>query len=401
MTLDHAAPTFDFSTHRNHLGDRSSKWGNVDSFLGRKAPDDTLAMWLAQMDFLPAPCLQNAMNALLTEGEYGYFTGLNTFFDRVAWWYETRHGWAPNPAHMFVTHGIGNAIGITLQAMTEPGDSIIIFSPVYNEFQSKIERNGRNLLSSEMHIDADGHYRMDLVTLETQLTGTEKAVLFSAPHNPAGRVWDVSELRALADFCLRHDLLLISDEIHHDLAFPGKKHVPTAVAAPQVLPNLIVMSAASKTFDIAGLRTGYVIIPDENLRARFGRLHKALDIQANRAGMELTCAAYTPAGAAWVDSLMTVLETNRQTFCDGMNAIPGIKAMPMQSTFLAWVDFSGTGMTADEIKTRVTQYARIVPSPGTIFGKGGDTSHRFNIGAPTHVIQEAVARLQVAFKDLQ
>jgi len=302
---------------------------------------------------------------------------------------------------MFVTHGIGNAIGITLQAMTEPGDGIIIFSPVYNEFQAKIQRNGRNVVSSKLVVDDAGLYRMDLASLETQLTGREKAVLFSTPHNPAGRVWETQELNALADFCLRHDLLLISDEIHHDLALPDSKHVPTAVAAPQILPNLIAMSAASKTFDIAGLRTGYVIIPCEKLRARFGALHKALDIQANRAGLELTCAAYTAEGAAWVDGLMAVLDTNRKIFCDGINAIPGMSAMPMQSTFLAWVDFDAIGMSSEEIHRRITSDARLVPSPGKIFGLEGNSWCRFNIGAPASVITEAVARLQAAFADLQ
>ena len=401
MTIHHATPAFDFTTHRNHLGDRSTKWGNVDTFLGKKAAPDTLAMWLAQMDFQPAPFLQNAMDALRAEGEYGYFTGLDRFFARISWWYETRHGWSPDPAHMLVTHGIGNAIGITLQAMTEPGDGIIIFSPVYNEFQAKIQRNGRNVVSSKLVVDYAGLYRMDLASLETQLTGREKAVLFSTPHNPAGRVWETQELNALADFCLRHDLLLISDEIHHDLALPDSKHVPTAVAAPQILPNLIAMSAASKTFDIAGLRTGYVIIPGEKLRARFGALHKALDIQANRAGLELTCAAYTAEGAAWVDGLMAVLNTNRRIFCDGINAIPGMSAMPMQSTFLAWVDFDAIGMSSEEIHRRITSDARLVPSPGTIFGLEGNSWCRFNIGAPASVITEAVARLQAAFADLQ
>ena len=401
MTIHHATPAFDFTTHRNHLGDRSSKWGNVDTFLGKKAAPDTLAMWLAQMDFQPSPFLQNAMDALRAEGEYGYFIGLDRFFARISWWYETRHGWSPDPAHMFVTHGIGNAIGITLQAMTEPGDGIIIFSPVYNEFQAKIQRNGRNVVSSKLVVDDAGLYRMDLASLKKQLTGREKAVLFSTPHNPAGRVWETQELNALADFCLRHDLLLISDEIHHDLAFPDSKHVPTAVAAPQILPNLIAMSAASKTFDIAGLRTGYVIIPGEKLRARFGALHKALDIQANRAGLELTCAAYTAEGAAWVDGLMAVLNTNRRIFCDGINAIPGMSAMPMQSTFLAWVDFDAIGMSSEEIHRRITSDARLVPSPGKIFGLEGNSWCRFNIGAPTSVITEAVARLQAAFADLQ
>lgn len=402
MTTHYTSSTaFDFTTPKAGLGSRNSKWGNVDLFLGHKAPDDMLAMWVAQMDFQPAPCLQDAMATLMAEGEYGYFNGLDAFFERIAWWYETRHGWSPNPKHVFATHGIGNAIGMALQAMTEPGDGIVMFSPVYNEFQGKVERNGRKVVQSPLVIDSDGLYRMDLETLSGQLNGTEKAVLFSTPHNPAGRVWEVAELRALAAFCEQHDLLLFSDEIHHDLAFAGHKHVPTAIAAPDVLPRLITMSAASKTFDIAGLRTGFVIIPNDALRARYGKLHAALDIQCNRVGVDLTCAAYSPEGAAWVDGLMQVLDTNRRILCDGINAIPGLTAMPMQSTFLAWVDYADTGMTSDEIHRRVTQDARIMPSPGQIFGPGGEMHQRINIGAPTALVQEVVERLQSAFSDLQ
>ena len=402
MTLDHVARSeFDFTTPKATRGGRSSKWTNVGQFLDHEPPADMLAMWLAQMDFQPAPCLQQAMAAIMAEGEYGYFSGLGKFFESVAWWYENRHGWSPDPAHMFATHGIGNAIGIALQAMTEPGDRVIMFSPVYNEFLSKVMRNGRRPVQSPLVVDADGIYRMNLEVLENQLTGDEKAVLFSAPHNPAGRVWEVSELRALAAFCDRHDLLLISDEIHHDLTFPGQRHTPTAIAAPDCLPRLIIMSAASKTFDIAGLRTGYVIIPDDTLRARFAKLHSGLDIQCNRVGVDLTRAAYTPEGSAWVDDLMQVLDRNRQIICDGLNTIPGVTAMPMQSTFLSWVNFTGTGMSHPELDKRIIKDARIMPSPGEIFGPRHEMWKRINIGAPTAIIQDAVERLQAAFSDLQ
>jgi cystathionine beta-lyase len=208
-------------------------------------------------------------------------------------------------------------------------------------------------------------------------------------------------LQALSAFCARNDLLLISDEIHMDLTYPGQKHIPTALSAPDSLPNLVVMSAASKTFDIAGQRCGYVIIPDEDLRARFHSFYAMLDIQPSRLGADMTMAAYTPEGAEWVDALMEVLDGNRQALCDGMNAIPGVKAMPMQSTFLAWVDFSGTGMSDAEIRRRLHEGARVLPTPGDDLGAGGALHHRFNIGAPRTVIDEAVTRVQQAFSDLQ
>ncbi len=391
---------FDFDTLKDHARGRSSKWVLMDAMLGRKAPDDMIPMWIAQSDFQMAPVLQDAMRATVATGEMGYFDYSN-FAKRVAWWYENRHGWRPNTEHLFEIHGIGNAVGVVLQALTEPGDGIIVFSPVYHEFANKIRKNGRVMVESALRIDEDGLFRMDLDALEAQLTGTEKAVIFCSPHNPAGRVWDAAEIQALSAFCARHDLLLISDEIHMDLTFPGHTHLPTALHAPDSLPNLVVMSAASKTFDIAGLRTGYVIIPDDDLRARFAALYAALDIQPNRLGADLTCAAYTPEGAAWVDAMVQVLDGNRIALCDGMNAIPGVSAMPMQSTFLSWVDFSGTGMSDAEIRSRLYDTARVLPTPGDGLGLGGALHHRFNIATSRATVDAAVARVQAAFSDLQ
>lgn len=391
---------FDFETPKDIADGRSLKWQAMDMLLGRPAEADMIPSWIAQMDFKPAPVLDAAMQALQDCGELGYFDYAQ-FSQRIAWWYANRHGWRPDPTHVFATHGIGNAVGLTLQSLTEPGDGIIVFSPVYHEFANKIRRNGRVLVESPLEIDDGGVFRMNLDALQAQLTGNEKAVLFCSPHNPAGRCWSPQEIQDLSSFCARNDLLLFSDEIHMDLAFPGFKHTPTALSAADSLPNLVVMSAASKTFDIAGLRTGYVIIPDEDLRDQFAAFYAALDIQPNRLGADLTCAAYTPEGAEWVDALMAVLDQNRKVICDGMNAIPGVSAMPMEATFLAWIDFSGTGMSDGEIRNRLHDKARVLPTPGDGLGMGGALHHRFNIGTPRHILEESVAQVQTAFGDLQ
>lgn len=390
----------DFVTPKDTQAGLSTKWVKMDSFLGRPAPADALPMWIAQMDFVPATFLTDAAARLQAAGEYGYFD-YASFYTSIAWWQENRHAWQIDPAHIFACHGIGNAVGLTLQSLTAPGDGIIVFSPVYHEFANKVRRNGRVVVESPLVIDDAGVFRMDLDTLAAQLTGTEKAVLFCSPHNPAGRVWEQAELQALADFCDAHDLLLFSDEIHHDLTFEGFTHLPTAVAAPSSIPRLVMMAAASKTFDIAGLRTGYAIIPDDALRARFGAFHAALDIQPNRLGADLTSAAYTPEGAAWVDGLMQVIEGNAQAFNAAMNAIPGVSAMPMQGTYLTWVDFSGTGMSDPELAQRINDKARILPTPGDGLGIGGDKRFRFNIGTQRAQIDTAIDRLQAAFADLQ
>ncbi len=391
---------FDFETTKDQTTGRSSKWAMMEAMLGRAVPQDMIPMWIAQSDLQPAPVLLDVLDDLKACGEFGYFD-YSAFARHVAWWYEHRHGWRPNTDHIFELHGIGNAVGVTLQALTDPGDGIIVFSPVYHEFANKIRKNGRVMVQSPLLIDDQGLFRMDLETLETQLTGNEKAVMFCSPHNPAGRVWEAAEIQALSAFCARHDLILISDEIHMDLAFPGHTHLPTALHAPDSLPKLVVMSAASKTFDIAGLRTGYVIIPDDDLRARFAALYAALDIQPNRLGADLTCAAYTPQGAAWVDAMVQLIDGNRAALCAGMNAIPGVQAMPMQSTFLSWVDFSGTGMSDADIRSRLYDTARVLPTPGDGLGIGGALHHRFNVATTRAVVDEAVARVQAAFADLQ
>ncbi len=389
----------DFDEPINRFGTNSNKWDGMATATGVTDPD-AIAMWVADMDFRAADVLQEATAGLLDKANYGYFIGEDGMKAAISWWMRERHGWAADPAAMFSTYGLGNGIGICLQSYTRPGDEVIIFTPVYHEFIGKIRRAGRVVRESPLRIE-NGIYHMDLDALEASLSGREKAVIFCSPHNPAGRVWTPGELRALATFCARHDLLLMSDEIHHDLVFPGHTHVPFPVAAPEVSDRLIMLTSASKTFNIAGSRLGCVTIPDARLRKTFTATARALDIKPNLLGLVLTHAAYSPRGAAWVDALMLYLDGNRQLFLDGIAEIPGLTAMPMQSTYLGWVDFVNTGMEMKEVIHRVKTDARIAPSVGADFGSGGETFLRFNLGTPRARVAEAVERLQAAFADLQ
>ncbi len=380
-------------------GSNSTKWDLMEAATGVDA-EDAIAMWVADMDFAAPDFLQEAVQGVLDKANYGYFTGEADMKQAVAWWMRERHGWAADTDAMFSTYGLGNGIGMCLQTYTDPGDEVIIFTPVYHEFTNKINKGNRVVKESPLVI-RDGVYRMDLDALEASLSGRERVVLFCSPHNPAGRVWSREELQALAAFCTRHELLLISDEIHHDLIYPGQKHIPMAVAAPDVSDRLIMLTSASKTFNIAGSRLGTVTIPDEGLRARFAAIYRALDVSPNLLGVVLTQAAYSPRGAEWVDALMRYLDTNRQVFLDSVADIPGLSAMPMQSTYLAWVDFANTGMSMDEVTARVKQGARLAPSMGAEFGTGGAQCLRFNLAMPQARLTEAADRLRTAFSDLQ
>lgn len=389
-----------FDTPIDRRGTHSSKWDLMEQYSG-VSPDDGIAMWVADMDFAAPDFLQDAVRGLLEKANYGYFSGVDEFQDAVQWWMRNRHDWQIEKDWMFITFGLGHGIAMSLHAFTDPGDSIVTFTPVYHEFANKIARSGRKNTQLPLKVRTDGKYEMDFDSYDALMTGNEKLVIISAPHNPAGRVWTRDELTQLADFCIRHDLLLISDEIHCDLVMPGYTHVPTHVAVPQIEDRLIAMTSASKTFNIAGARTGCVLIPDPKLRATFANFYKMFDISPNLLGITLTQAAYSPAGAAWVDSLNGYLEANIALFNQRVNTIPGLKAMPMEATYLAWVDFSGTGMTPDEFLSRVRKGARIAPTVGRELGIGGENCLRFNIASTRATVDEACNRLADAFKDLQ
>ena len=388
-----------FDTLIDRRGTNSAKWDAMETVFG-VSPDDGLGMWVADMDFAAPDFLQDAVKGILAKANYGYFIGDVAYREAVAWWMQTRHNWKVEPDWMFTTFGLGNAIAIAIQALTGPDDHVAIMTPVYHEFPKKIARAGRGLTELALHLE-DGVYRMDFDRFDAAMTGRETMLIISSPHNPAGRVWSVEEQKAIAAFCEKHDLVLIADEIHHDLVMPGFTHVPMHVAAPEVEARLIMMTSASKTFNIAGARTGCVTIPDAKLRAKYHAFYNVLDMSPNLLGQELTRAAYSPAGAEWVDQLMGYIAENDQVFARGVNAIPGVTAMPMQSTYLAWVDFADTGMTPEEIQRRVFEGAKIAATPGHSLGKGGETFMRFNIGTQRAHVNDAVGRLQAAFADLQ
>lgn len=380
-------------------GTHCSKWDMMEPLYG-VSPDDGLAMWVADMDFRPPQVVQDALQAMLDHGVYGYFGGDAAYRDAICWWMENRHGWQVDPAHISTTHGLVNAVGLCLQTWTAPGDGVMLFTPVYHAFARVIHGAGRKVVECPL-VDSDGLYQMDLDAAEALVDDNTRMVILCSPHNPGGRVWSVDELRAVAKFCARHDLLLVSDEIHHDLVMPEHKHTVMPLAAPEHMDRVVMLTAPSKTFNIAGTHCGQVIIPDDRLRAQFQATLGALGISGNSFGFHAVTAAYSPQGADWVDALVAYLDDNRRLFDAGVNAIPGLRSMPLQSTYLAWVDFSGTGMDMAEFTARVQDGAKIVANHGPTFGTGGANYLRFNLGAPRAVIEDAVARLQRAFGDLQ
>lgn len=383
----------------NRFGTHSVKWDMMERLYGVPAKDG-LAMWVADMDFRPPTCVQAAVEKMASHGVYGYFGDDSAYLEAIRWWMQTRHGWSVAQEDIFTTHGLVNGTGLCLQAFTQPGDGVVLTTPVYHAFARTIKAAGRQVVECLLKNEG-GRYEMDFAAWDAQMTGKERMFILCSPHNPGGRVWTAEELRGVADFCQRHDLILVSDEIHSDLVFPGAKHHPMATACADIRDRLVMMTATTKTFNIAGAHIGNVIIQDPTLRAKFATVLGALGISGNSFGMHMATAAYSPEGAEWVDALMAYLDGNRRLLDEGLNTIPGVRSMPLEATYLAWVDFSGTGMETAEFIARVEKGARIATNHGSSFGGGGESYLRINFATPRAVVQQAVERLQDAFRDLQ
>jgi cystathionine beta-lyase len=388
-----------FDERIERRGTHSAKWDMMEPLFGVPASDG-ISMWVADMDFRPPACVQATLEQMTAHGIYGYFGDDRAYVAAIRWWMQHRHGWEVDPSWIFTTHGLVNGTALCVDAFTAPGDGVVLMTPVYHAFARVIAAAGRQVVECPLALEA-GRYELDIAGWEARMTGRERMLVLCSPHNPGGRIWKPEELREIAAFCERHDMVLVSDEIHHDLVMPGYKHTVMPLAAPQATARLVMMTATTKSFNIAGAHIGNVIIPDEALRKRFQKRIDALGISPSSFGIAMATAAYSPEGAAWIDALNGYLDGNRRLFDSAVNAIPGVRSMALEGTYLAWVDFAGTGMEAAEFTRRVGEQARIAVNRGPTFGKGGETFLRFNLATQRDVVEQACQRLAEAFADLQ
>ena len=389
----------DFDEVIDRRGTHSSKWDTMEELYG-VSPDSGLSMWVADMDFRAPKIIQEKLHGINSHGIYGYYGDYKEYNNSIKWWMKTRHNWEIDTSWIFTTHGLVNGTGLCIDAFTKPGDGIILFTPVYYQFSNLVEAARRKVVECPLKL-IDNHYHFDFVAYERNLSGDEKMVILCSPHNPGGRVWTKNELQEVAKFAKKHDLVLVSDEIHHDLVYPNKSHTVMPIADPSVCDRLVMMTATTKTFNIAGAHSGNVIIPHPNLRQKFSQRIKALGISPNSFGLFMATAAYSPEGAQWLDELLHYIDGNRVIFDREVNKIPGLSSMPLEGTYLAWVDFSGTGMEEEEFIYRVQEKAKIAVNHGSTFGTGGEKFLRFNLATPRTLVVEATKRLKDAFSDLQ
>jgi cysteine-S-conjugate beta-lyase len=391
---------FDFNRVIERRGTHATKWDMTARLSGIASPD-AIPMWVADMDFAAPPGVTEALTAEIKRAIHGYYADTGSWAAALADWMARRHGLRLDPGWVSPTPGVVSGLGLILQAMSAPGDEVVVFPPAYHAFRKIIVANERRILDVQL-IETAGRYAMDLAALRTKLTRQTKIVFLCSPHNPGGTVWSVAEIRALAAVCAEHDLILVSDEIHCDLLLDGVRHTPTIAAAPEIADRLITCVAATKTFNLAGAHVGACITSNPALKRRLDARIAASGLGSfNSFGMIATEAAWRT-GDAWLDSLLVYLAGSRDLFDARIrSAAPGARPMRLAATYLAWVDFSATGLPPEEVAGKVKNGARIFASPGPQFGPGGESWLRFNFATPRPILEEALVRLEEAFEELR
>lgn len=375
--------------------DNPSRWHATDDYAGENR---VLPLWVADMDF-PSP--QPVVEALVRRARHGIFgyTMRTDSYDRaVVSWMQRRHGWTIQPDWIVATPGVVPAIHFLIRTFTRPGEKVLIQRPVYYPFFSAIETNGAEIVSSSL-ILSDSRYEMDLAEVEVKAADPSTTLMIlCSPHNPVGRVWTREELTRIGEICLRHKVLVIADEIHADLVYPGVTFTPFAAMDERLARRTVVCTAPSKTFNLAGLHTSNIIISDPQLRQRFQQTLNSCGMGkwANPFGVVACETAYRE-GEAWLSQVMAYIEGNlnymQQFIADH---IPGLKVIRPEGTYLVWLDCRGLGLDKWALKRLMLEKARIFLDEGFIFGPEGEGFERINIACPRPILQEALARLRRA-----
>ena len=381
-----------FDLVHDRTGTGSLKW---DFAAERGRPADALPLWVADMDHAAAPCVTSALLWRVRHGIFGY----SKYDTALAGWFSRRYGWRIDPAWNVITPGVVPALALAVRALTAPGDAVVIEEPVYYPFREVVETADRAVAAVPLTRDADGVYRRDTAALEATLERTgARLLLLCNPHNPVGRVWSSDELAELAEVTGRHGAVVVADEIHADLALPGRRTTPFASLGEEVAARTITCTSPSKAFNLAGLQVANILVPDPALRARFRAELDAVGYsQPNALGL-VACRAAYEGGDAWLDELREHIAAAHRHVVTRLRAVPGVEAAPCEGTYLLWLDCTGllaaTGLEADELDDFILEEAGLWLDDGAIFGAGGRGFTRMNVACPRATLDEALDRLE-------
>lgn len=385
---------FDFDTPLDRAGTHSVKYALRRAKFGR---EDVLPLWVADMDFAAPECVRQALAERSNHPIYGYTATSRESVEAIADWQRMRHGWQVAPDWLVVGPGLLPLLSVTIEALSRPGAAVAVPTPVYNPLFEVPARLGRRVIRLPLIQGPDGQH-MDREAWEDALTPDTRLLLLCSPHNPGGRVWRGDELEWLGELCLRRDLIIVSDEIHADLVYPGHRHLPIASLSPALAARSITLNSPGKTFNIAGLHTAYAIVSDAGLR---DRLHAAMQAHglegANLMGLTAMLAAYRE-GVPWLTALMAYLGGNLELALSTLaDLAPRVVCPRPQATYLLWLDCRNLALTDRELQRRLID-AGLGLTPGTQFGPEGSGFMRLNYALPRARLQQALALLVSALR---
>ena len=360
---------------------------------------DLLPLWVADMDFKTSSFIQDALIRTAEHGIFGYSETQEDYFRILQDFYRRRHNYEiESPRWVTKTPGVMFVLGMAIKAFTNVGDGVLIQQPVYMHFVDVIEDNERKVVSNDLVYGEDGRYHIDFEDFEKKIVENNiKLFLLCSPHNPVCRVWTREELSRLGEICLKHNVIVVSDEIHSDFVFEGT-HTVFASLSEELANNSIVVTAPTKTFNLAGIQIAHAFIKNPSIRRAFRKQIFATGYsQVSIQGIVSAQAAYSK-GEVWLDALLKYIKGNID-YTDKFikENLKGVKLVPMEATYLAWIDFNGTGLSPNEIEDRVRNKARLWLNNGIFFGNNGEGFQRLNLACPRSILVEALDRLKVAF----
>ncbi|MDD3788476.1 MAG: PatB family C-S lyase [Petrimonas sp.] len=369
----------------------------IDSLKQRFGREDLISLWVADMDFLSPSCITEALNKRIGHGVFGYTFASDGYYNSIINWLQTRHDWTIRKEWLTFVPGVVKGFAFAIDEFTEKGDKIIIQPPVYHPFRIVSEELGREVVNNPLLLE-NGRYYIDFDGLENIIAENDcKMLIFCNPHNPGGRMWTKDEMAKLAEICYDNNILVVSDEIHSDLALPGNKHIPFGTVSEKAAHNNVTLMAPSKTFNIAGIVSSFAVIENPQIRKRYFEYLEPRELnQGTVFAYTATEAAYT-GGEEWLDEALAYIQQNADFVNDFLNKnIPQIKAMKPDASFLIWLDCSELNLSQDELVKLFTDKANLALNDGTMFGGEGEGFMRLNIGTPRPVIEKALNNLKKA-----
>jgi cysteine-S-conjugate beta-lyase len=382
---------FDAVLDRRHT--LSLKWDRCPTAF---ALDDVIPMWVADMDFAAPPAVVAAVQARAAHGAYGYASTPESFWESAVEWLRRRHAWDVDRRWLARAPGVVPAVSLCVNAFTQPGDGVVVQTPVYYPFFSAVEANGRRLIRNPLSAEG-GAYRMDLADLERRIDERTRLLILCSPHNPVGRVWTRDELQQLGDLCVRRGLVVLSDEIHMDLTLGGRRHVPLASISPELADRTVTCVAPSKTFNLAGLCMSLVVVGNPELRARYEQQFEAAGLVIGSLFGTVALEAAYRTGDEWLDQLLVYLEGNVETLDRFLaERIPSLRMVRPEGTYLALLDCRALGIPQRELDEFFLRKALVYFDSGPWFGDELVGFERINLACPRSVLLEALERIERA-----